>query len=173
MKKRVHKLIAFWGIVFLVIQIALYLFVISDAIKAANVKKYVLGNRDELTVFAKALYDNQDNELEIYYSSDEIPESVRKTIDPFDDLKVRSVDVMKGAENTEDRVVFYLGYQPIDHDYYYCGMYFSPTDTLSDIYGRAKGGDYYEYDGASSQEKYRYKAKKICDSWYYFEEAVW
>ena len=47
------------------------------------------------------------------------------------------------------------------------------STAISDLYGNAKEGDYFEHDGGQTGERSRYRTEKICDNWYYFEEAVW
>jgi hypothetical protein len=63
--------------------------------------------------------------------------------------------------------------QPEKQGYWTRGIYYSPNDVLLDIHRVAQEGDYYEIDSSESHEKSRYRSEKICDHWYYYEEAVW
>lgn len=139
----------------------------------AEIKEYVIDNTEMITTFSQTLYENQEEQIEMYRKSEELPDSVKGMINPFDDLRVIYISIQKGTHENGDRVFFLLEDKPDDKSYYNCGFYYSPNDTITDLYGNVEEGDYFEHDGGPTGERSRYRSEKICDNWYYFEEALW
>ena len=138
-----------------------------------ELKEYIITNNEKLTSFSQELYSIQDNNIIIYDSYEELPASSTAIWDPFVDMRILYIAVEKDTHDMGDRVFFILKDRPDDKRYYNSGFYYSPTGTISDLYGNAKEGDYFEHDGGQTGERSRYRTEKICDNWYYFEEAVW
>ena len=64
--------------------------------------------------------------------------------------------------------------KPEDEEYFQCGIYYSPDGCAIDYYGQPveDTDGVYVYDGRPKKVKIMYKSEKICDNWYYFEDAV-
>ena len=139
-----------------------------------DIREYVANNSEKLTAFAEELYQKQEEDIEIYYWVWEVPIEAKKEINPFNKLAIISISVAKSSGDVrQDLVRFMLKGQPEKQGYWTRGIYYSPNDVLLDIHGVAQEGDYYEIDSSESHEKSRYRSEKICDHWYYYEEAVW
>ncbi len=176
MKKQSPKKYLALAVIFIVFTITVVHQLTAMASRAKSpeeIKAYITDNNDALTAFAKDLYDTQSQELIIYDSPKELPKSSKKICNPFADSRILYISVEKGVHPEGDRVFFILKDRPDDKRYYNSGFYYSPTGTISDLYGNAKEGDYFEHDGGQTGERSRYRTEKIYDNWYYFEEAVW
>ena len=139
-----------------------------------DIREYVANNSEKLTAFAEELYQKQEEDIEIYYWVWEVPIEAKKEINPFNKLAIISISVAKSSGDVrQDLVRFMLKGQPEKQGYWTRGIYYSPNDVLLDIHRVAQEGDYYEIDSSESHEKSRYRSEKICDHWYYYEEAVW
>ncbi|WP_022779018.1 hypothetical protein [Butyrivibrio sp. AE3009] len=139
-----------------------------------DIREYVANNSEKLTAFAEELYQKQEEDIEIYYWVWEVPIEAKKEINPFNKLAIISISVAKSSgDGRQDLVRFMLKGQPEKQGYWTRGIYYSPNDVLLDIHRVAQEGDYYEIDSSESHEKSRYRSEKICDHWYYYEEAVW
>ena len=161
-------------IVFILIVI---IFFIKEMLFKPNPKEFVIHNREELTIIADELLDNLNDRIDIYREKSECPK-----IDNVDELYLLSVNrisVEKLKEYYEedcvDRVVIFLNDKPVDKEYFQCGIYYSPEGCAIDYYGHPVDDrdGVYVYDGRPKKVKIMYRSEKICDNWYYFEDAVW
>ena len=139
-----------------------------------DIREYVANNSEKLTAFAEELYKNQDEFIEVYDWVWEVPGEAKKEINPYNALAIQCISIFKYSEdNRQDIIEFVLKGKPEKQGYWTRGIYYSPNDVLLDIHRVAQEGDYYEIDSSESHEKSRYRSEKICDHWYYYEEAVW
>ena len=139
--------------------------------KQIDVKEYVINNNEKLTAFSKKVFDEQKESFIVYNTIDDLPSEINAR-DIYSNLRINYIAVSKN-DTEEDNVYYMLDDKPKNQDYYTCGIYYSVNGVILDANGNAQSGEKYEYDGGPTYERYRYRSEKICDKWYYFEEARW
>ena len=151
----------------------------EDSTVKISAQESVLKNQKEMTIIANEFLINLNDEAEIYGEKSECPK-IENLDKLFKDFSISSISVEKNKEfigdEYENRVVFYLNDTPIDKEYDECGIYYSPDNSTIDYYGYAVEEDEngeYVYDGRPQKAEVTYKSKRICDNWFYFQEAVW
>ncbi len=143
-----------------------------EYVKTSEIKTYVEENRDELTLIAQRLIDDQQESHKLYDELSEIKEILESDI--YDYFDIDTLEVLKSfGENKRDSFSIYLKSPPEDEEYDRCGIYYSPSNTIIDPYGNYQSGDTYTYDGRPDHDRCMYKSERICDCWFYFETAVW
>ena len=144
----------------------------SNYVKQGEIKDYVNNNSSLLMEYAEQLLNDQQDIIKVYRNKSDFP-SADNSKEIYNHLRIDSIAVYKECYDEADRVIIYLKNKPQSEDYYACGIYYSPNDTIIDYFGDIQDGDSFEYDGTPNGTKIKYKSEKICDYWYYFEEAVW
>lgn len=144
----------------------------ANYVKQGEIKDYVKDNTDSLTEFANQLLNNQQKSIVVYDKRYEYPTDANSR-NIYKHLRIDDMAVYKKFHDEPNRVKIYLKNKPMSSDYYACGIYYSPDDTTIDYYGEPQSDATYVYDGTPQKTRIRYKSEKICDNWYYFEEAVW
>ncbi|WP_406544092.1 hypothetical protein [Pseudobutyrivibrio sp.] len=161
-------------LLFLLVIICLF---VNNIIKI-NPKKYVLEKHEDITLVADELLNNLNKATVVYEKRNECPD-----IDKIELLYLNlSIDIIGVEKSKEffgddyvDRVIIFLHDKPDDEEYFQCGIYYSPEGCAIDYYGHPVDDTdgVYVYDGRPKKVKIMYKSEKICDNWYYFEDAVW
>ncbi len=140
--------------------------------KDVDVKQFVNANEETLNEFVEELLREQNESFSVYQKKSDFTEDIDLHI--LDNLNIDKIAVEKMfGEDARNCVWFYLKDKPSDNNYYNCGFFYSEENVIIDYYGNKQYGDKYEYDGMLTGKKCRYRANKICDNWFYFEEAVW
>ena len=135
----------------------------------SDISGYVVDNVQQLTRFSEELLDHQQESVHIYYKQDELPEGVNA--DFYSSLKITYVCAEVQFGNNEiDAVWIRLKYKPQDDEAETCGICYSPYDMIIDPYDELQPGDTYEYKGHA---RMFYKVERICENWFYYEEAYW
>ncbi|SFR86415.1 hypothetical protein SAMN04487829_2723 [Pseudobutyrivibrio sp. NOR37] len=164
------------SIVIVLILIVMFFF-IKEIFLKPNPKEFVIHNREELTTIADELLGNLNDKIDVYREKSECP-----NVDNVDKLYLLSVNRIAVEklkdyyeEDCVDRVVIFLKDKPEDEEYFQCGIYYSPEGCAIDYYGHPVEDieGVYIYDGRPKKVKIMYRSEKICDNWYYFEDAVW
>ena len=155
-------------IVFSILLIIIISICIKSSKKNIDIYEYTKNNRTFLTDTSVNLIENINDEIEIYRSIFEIPGEGKKI---YMELSVDSIAVWKDSDLSVAMVKIFLNNPPEDDEYYESGIYYSPTDNYIDYDGNIVGSsdETIEYE----QGRIKYKTNKICDNWYYFEQAVW
>lgn len=145
----------------------------SNYIETASIKDYVINNNENLEKFVKQLYAAQDSSFSIYAKKGEIPSGI-STVEIYSRFNIQEIVVEKEDGKEKRKCVWiYLNNKPEDERYYRCGMYYSFDGVTLDCFGGVHDEDVYEYDGVPDGHKERFKSEKICDKWYFFEDAFW
>lgn len=162
------------SVILLCLCVSVYKYVINESnyVKQGEINDYVNNNSSLLTEFAEQIMNNQQEVIKVYRNKSEYPITIHSD-EIYSCLRIDSISVYKGCYDETDRIVIHLKYKPQSEDYYACGLYYSPDDVIIDYFGDIQNGDSFEYDGTPNGTKIKYKSEKICDYWYYFEEAVW
>ncbi len=138
-------------------------------ISRSEIPGYVVDNVQQLTQFSQDLLERQEENVEIYYKQDELPEGINAEFYTY--LNVSEVfALVQFGDNEIDGVWIYLEYEPQDYKADECGIFYATSDMIIDPFGELHSGDTYEYEGNA---RLRYKAERICENWFYFEEAFW
>jgi hypothetical protein len=139
-----------------------------------NPKDYVLNNYVEMNEIAKKILLNSDNDGKImnYRSQNDLMARTDVTR-LYSNLAIYMISVRRDMDNYPDSVKIYLNNEPVDDDYYQCGIFYTMDDCGIDVFGKKVEEDEYIYDGRPNNERIMYKYEKICPNWYYFEEAIW
>lgn len=137
-----------------------------------EISNYVSDNQGLLTKYAQKLYEDQQEELHIYDKFWELLVS-KDSFSINRALRIDTIIIYKKFYYNEEYVKFYMNYKPQSQEYYSCGIYYSPKNVTLDYYRNIQPEDVYEFDGTPLGTRIRYRSEKICDYWYYFEEAVW
>jgi hypothetical protein len=169
--KRTPKIIIKLSIIIVFIMIILFfIYRQMHFVKLSEIEQYVAENHEYLTDMAEKLLAEQEKSVEIYYSKGSLPKSIDAHKLYFD-LRVQDVFVGKNHLDYKNYVSILLKNK---NGNYSCGIYYSPDDLLME-YGTPKEGtgDTYEYDGMQEGIRHRYRANKICDNWYYYEDDTW
>ena len=172
MNKTKRRWIIFVILLCLCVVVGKYAINESNYVKQGEIKEYVNDNSPLLTEFAVQIMNNQQEVIEVYRKKSEYPITTH-SLEIYKCLRIDRMAVYKDCYDDADRVKIYLKNKPQSEDYYACGIYYSPNDTIIDYFGDIQDGDSFEYDGTPNGTKIKYKSEKICDYWYYFEEAVW
>ena len=156
--------------VLLVTAMALLLYSCRNKyISRSEIPGYVVDNVQQLTQFSQDLLERQEENVEIYYKQDELPEGVNA--DFYSSLKITYVCAEVQFGNNEiDAVWIRLKYKPQDDEAETCGICYSPYDMIIDPYDELQPGDTYEYKGRA---RMFFKVERICENWFYYEEAYW
>lgn len=141
-------------------------------VKKEEITNYVIENQNLLSEYIHGMYKEQKESFKIYDNYFEFLIN-KDSVSICKKLRIEEIVIYKGLYDDEDCVKIRMNYKPQSTDYYACGIYYSPQNITIDYYGTRQAGDIYEYDGMPKGTKIRYKSEKICDYWYYYEEAVW
>ena len=169
-KRTPKSIIKISVIVIAILFIVFFVYRQVHFVKLSEVKQYVEENNQYLTSIAEQLLTKQEKTVEIYYNQNSLPRGIKSNKLYFD-LKVQDIFVGKNHLDYKDYVSILLKNK---NGNYSCGIYYSPNDLLME-YGTPKegAGDTYEYDGTTEGYRHKYRAEKICDNWYYYEDDTW
>ena len=143
-----------------------------------DLREFVNQNKENLSNISNELLESVDNKIEIYEGKGERP-NIQNVELIYDNLSLHDMAVEKYkefyGEEYVDRVIMFLNDKQDDEEYFQCGIYYSPEGCTIDYYGHPVDDieGVYIYDGRPKRVKIMYKSEKICDNWYYFEDAVW
>ena len=143
-----------------------------------STSEYVIKHQRTMTTIASALLDEHDEKIYHYDGIiDFITNSNIRAI--WKNLKIKDIYVEKYnnyyGDEYSNRVTIYLKDKPKNKDCFNCGIYYSPDNCVLDYNGEYISDEENEYfvDGRAEKKRIIYSTEKICDNWFYFEEAVW